>query len=99
MFERLEEIEKRYCQIEQDMAKPDATATMDAYKKLAKEYADSREIVETHREWKEMVSEEEKTSEMLKSETDEEMKALIREEGKALGERKAKLEALLRDKL
>lgn len=99
MFERLEEIETRYCRIEEDMAKPEATANMETYKRLAKEYTELRELVGLYREWKERTAEEEKTAEMLKPEADEEMRTLIREEAKTLGEEKAKIEALLRDKL
>lgn len=99
MFERLEEIETRYCQIEEDMAKPEATANLETYKRLAKEYTELRELVGLYREWKQRAAEEEKTAEMLKPEANEEMRALIREEAKTLGEEKAKIEALLRDKL
>ena len=35
MFERLEEIEKRYEEIESEMATPEALANMEEYKKLA----------------------------------------------------------------
>jgi len=99
MFDRLREIEERYNRIEEEMAKPDATADIDSYKKLAKEYAEIKELVELYRGWKAKVGEEEKTAAMLKSEADEEMKALIKEEARILAEDKEGIEALLRDRL
>ncbi len=99
MFERLKEIEIRHCQIEEDMARPDATADLEAYRKLAKEYTELKEAVDLYREWKSRVAEEVKTTEMLKAETDEEMKVLIKEEAENLNREKVRLETLLRDKL
>lgn len=99
MFERLNEIEIRYCQIEEDMAKPDATANLETYKKLAKEYTELKEIVDLYREWKNKVFEGEKIAQMLKDETDEEMKILAKEESGSIEERKIELEGFLRDKL
>ncbi|MCX5805319.1 MAG: peptide chain release factor 1 [Proteobacteria bacterium] len=99
MFERLKEIEERYCQIEEDMAKPDATADLEAYRKLAKEYTELKEVVDIYRDWKSRAAEEEKTAEMLRVETDEEMKLLIKEEAANLNGEKVRLEALLREKL
>jgi peptide chain release factor 1 len=99
MFDRLKETEERYGRIEEDMAKPDATADIDSYKKLAKEYSEIKELVELYREWKEKDAEEEKTGEMLRTETDEEMRALVREEARILAEEKGRIEAILREKL
>lgn len=99
MFEKLEESERRYEEIEYEMARPEAVANMDIYKKLTKEYAELKEFVEPFREWKKTKDEEEKTLEMLKSETQEEMKALIKEEANQLSDDKEKLETLLRGRL
>jgi peptide chain release factor 1 len=99
MFERLREIEERHDRIEEDMAQPDATADMDSYKKLAKEYSEIKELVDLYREWKEKDAEEAKTAEMLRTEIDEEMRTLVREEARALAEEKGKIEAFLREKL
>jgi len=99
MFDKLHETEARFTEIEQEMAKPETVANMDVYKKLAKEYTDLREIVEPFREWKKTKEEEEKTLEMLKSETQEDMKALIKEEASHLAAKKEGLEATLRERL
>jgi len=99
MFEKLDEIEKRYNEIEAEMAKPGVIANMEVYKKLAKEYTDSKELVVPFREWKKAKSEEVKILEMLKSETQEEMKTLIKEEAKQLSKKIEGLENFLRDRL
>ncbi len=99
MFERLEEIEKRYNEIEADMAKPESLANMEEYKKLAKERTDLRDVVDAYRDWKRKQDELEKTGELLKKETDEEMKALAREEVALIEEGLKSLEALLRERL
>jgi peptide chain release factor 1 len=80
MFGKLVELEKRFEDIEAEMIKPEVLSNMEAYKKLAKERTDLKEVVETYREWKGAKAEHEKTSELLKHEADEEMKELARED-------------------
>jgi peptide chain release factor 1 len=99
MFERLEEIEKRYNEIESDMAKPESLANMEEYKKLGKERTDLKDVVDAYRDWKRKQDELEKTRELLKKETDEEMKALVREEMAFIEEGLKSLEVLLRERL
>jgi peptide chain release factor 1 len=99
MFERLEETEKRYDDIEEEMAKPGAIANLDAYKKLAKERTDLKEIVDTFREWKKKKGEAEEALEWARAETEEEMRTMAREEATALQGETDRLEALLREKL
>ena len=50
--ERLEDMERRFDRIEEDMARPDVISNMEEYKKLAKEHAELREAVSLFREWK-----------------------------------------------
>ena len=99
MFERLQEIEKRYEDIEAEMATPEALSNMEEYKKLAKERTDLKDVVDIYRDWKKKRDEAENTKELLKVETDEEMKALAREDLGALEETLTSLEAQLREKL
>jgi peptide chain release factor 1 len=99
MFERLAEIEKRYEEIESEMARPETLANMDEYKKFAKERAEHKEVVDIYRDWKKKKEECLKTRELLGSEQDEEMKTLAKEEVAAIEEETEALELLLRDKL
>ena len=50
--EKLEAMERRFDAIETDMANPNATSNMEEYKKLAREYAELRDVVGLFREWK-----------------------------------------------
>jgi peptide chain release factor 1 len=99
MFERLAELEKRYEEIESEMARPETLANMEEYKKFAKERAEHKEVVDLYRDWKKKNEERDRTRELLGSEQDEEMKALAREEVAIIEEETAGLELLLRDKL
>ncbi len=99
MFERLAEIEKRYEEIESEMARPETLANMDEYKKFAKERAEHKEVVDIYRDWKKKKEECLKTRELIGSEQDEEMKTLAKEEVAAIEEETEALELLLRDKL
>ena len=99
MFERLAELEKRYEEIESEMARPETLANMEEYKKFAKERAEHKEVVDLYRDWKKKKEECDKTRELLGFDQDEEMKALAREEVAIIEDEAGALELLLRDKL
>ena len=96
---KLEDMEKRFEQIEADMARPAAISNMEEYKKLAREHAELRELVAMFREWKRVGAELQKTKEMMQQETDEEMRDLAREEAALLEKENERLESLLKGKL
>jgi peptide chain release factor 1 len=96
--EKLEAIERRFEEIESEMASPDKQGNPDEYRKLAKEHAEIRELVATFREWKRIKEEAAKTKELLVSE-DEEMRELAKDEIARLNEEDSRLEALLKSKL
>jgi len=99
MFERLAQIESRYDEIESEMAKPETLSNMEEYKKLAKERSEIKDTVDVYRDWKKKQSELAKAGELLKTETDEDIKNLAREEIAALEDTTNKQEAVLREKL
>lgn len=99
MFDKLKEIEERYNEIENELAKPEVIANMDVYKRLGKEYADLREFVDLYREWKRKKEQEVDTLSMLESESDEEMKALIKEEAHHLVSELERIESDTRERL
>ncbi len=84
MFDKLEALEKRYEELEQDMARPETIANLSLYKQLAVERAELRDFVEGFRAWKRLKNEAFKTLALLESESDEEMRALIKEEADLL---------------
>ena len=99
MFERLEETEKRYREIEEEMAKPEAVSNMETFKLLARERTELKEVVDLYREWKKQKEEAAKVAEMIQSETEEELKELAKEEAAVLEKAAEKLEARLTEKL
>ena len=48
MLEKLEEIKKRYLEVEQLLSLPESTSDMVLYKKLSKEYKDLKKIASKH---------------------------------------------------
>jgi peptide chain release factor 1 len=99
MFERLADIEARYDEIEDMMAKPETIADFDLYKRLAKERTELKDVVDLYRVWKKKQGETDKTLEIVEAAQDEEMKALAREEVTALTQDKERIEAQLKEKL
>ena len=99
MFERLEETEARYREIEDEMSRPESIANMEVYKKLARERTELKEVVDLYREWKKRKEEAEKVAAMIESETDEDLKELAREEAEVLDRERADFEALLTERL
>jgi peptide chain release factor 1 len=93
--EKLEEIERRFQEIETGMARPENISNQEDFRKLAKEHAELREIVATARELKKIKTEAEKTQELASHETDGEFKEMAQEELRLLGKRQEELEALL----
>jgi peptide chain release factor 1 len=81
------------------MARPAVISNMEEYKKLAREYAELRDLVSLFRDWKKVKSEVRTTKDLLQQETDEEMKDLAREEAALLEKEDERLESLLRGKL
>ena len=99
MFERLQEIEKRYQEIEEEMVKPEALANLESYKKLAKERAELKELVDLFREWKKRDEGAANAQEIFRSAPEEDMKALAKEELALLEKEKERLETSLRERL
>jgi peptide chain release factor 1 len=99
MFKRLIELDKRFDDIEAEMTKPEVLSNMEEYKKLARERTDIKELVDAYREWRAAKSEHEKTTELLSRESDDEMKALAREELASLEKEMERVEGLLADSL
>jgi peptide chain release factor 1 len=92
MWDRLEQIERRYHQLDEQMAAPEIATDLKQLQALAREKASLEEVVTKYREYKKTSGELEKTKSMLTSELDEEMSALVKHEIQNL---EAKLERQL----
>ena len=85
MFDKLENVEKRYEELNQKISDPEVIANQTEWQKLMKEHADIADIVEKYREYKKVVQSIEDLKEML---NDKEMHDLAQAE---LDENKEKL--------
>jgi peptide chain release factor 1 len=90
MFQKLEDVERRYLELERSLVDPTIIGNRKEYARLGKERADLEDIVERYREWKKLAAEFEGHKSLLE-EADSEIRELAKAELPALRER---LEAL-----
>lgn len=96
MLAKVAGIEKRYKEIEIDLAKPETLADQDKYKALSKEYSEMKEIVDAIRELKTVTAQLAESTELLKDETEPEMWEFIEKETEDLKAKQAELEEKLK---
>ena len=84
MIEKLNELEKKYEELNGILADPAVIADQAAYQKHAKAHRDLHEIVEKFAKYKEILNEIEETKALTQTETDPEMKKLADDELAAL---------------
>ncbi len=92
-FQKLREIEARFGVLEGQMSDPAVVQDPSAYQKLAKESKEIGPIVERYRAYKETLQELTKVQEMVRAESDPELKELAHEELRALESRRDALDA------
>ena len=91
MFDKLDDILKRYDEIMEQINDPNVVNDQDNFRKLMKEQSDLTPIVESYKKYKEAKQTVEDSLAILEEESDEEMRELAKEE---LNEAKASIEAL-----
>ena len=91
-FQRLKEIETRFGEVERQMSDASVAQDPSAYQKLARESKEMTPVVERYRAYKATLAEMTKLQEMLRVETDAELKEMAHEEMKALDARKDALD-------
>jgi peptide chain release factor 1 len=96
MFERLEEVERRYEILYHLLGQPEVISKQDELQRVAKEYAELRKVVDLYRKFKKLDVEIEESRHLLSSEEDEEMKRLAKEELDRLLVEKEKVEGDLK---
>jgi len=94
LLDRLEQIDKRYRELEEQMAAPEVTVDPKRLQKLAQEMASIDNIVTKYREYKAASKSLAETRAMLSGGLDEEMKTLVKQEIESL---ESKLEHLLQE--
>lgn len=80
MWEKLEAIEKRYREIEEEMARPDVASDYDRLQKLAREHASLQEIVGIMREYRRLQDALSDARAILQEGGDQDLVAYAREE-------------------
>jgi peptide chain release factor 1 len=96
MFDRLEDIYKRYKEIEEELLNPNIVNDKDKYRKLMKEQSGLTEIVEKYLEYKANQKAIEDSLLILDEESDEEIRELAREELNACKQRTGEIEEELK---
>lgn len=96
MWERLEELARRYEEINEEMARPDVATNYERVQTLAKERARLDDVVALYNAYKDTVRQLEDAQSMLADTTDAELRALAREEIDSLDEKRGHLEEQLK---
>ncbi len=93
MFEKLEEVEKRYEQLNALLSDPNIIAQQNEFQKYAREQSEIASVVGKYREYKKVDSQIKESRIILDEEEDAEMRALAEEELEGLLEDKEAIEA------
>jgi len=92
-FQKLRDIESRFGEVEAKMSDPDIARDPSAFQRLARESKEITPIVERYRAYKAALGEISKIQEMVRGESDAEMKEMAHEELRALEARRDALDA------
>ena len=80
MLGRLEKIEVRFKELEEEISKPEVVSNLNLLQKLAQERSSLEGLVDRYRHYKETEHSLKETCQMLKDESEEELAAMIKEE-------------------
>ena len=96
MFDKLEELTGRYEEIRNELSAPEVVNDMARYRQLMKEQNDLGVVVDKYSEYKTAVKTIEESLELLESESDEDMRDMLKEELNAAREDKERCERELK---
>ena len=92
MLDKLKAIKERYMYLEEQMSDPATLADMKKYRKVGKDYKKLEPIVKAYDEYQSVVDAISESKEILRTEDDEELKEMAKEELDELQPRRAELE-------
>ena len=95
MFAKLENLERRYADLEQQLSSPDILNDQNRYRKMTKAHADLREVVDVFKKYKEQRAQFEE-SKAMQDDPDPEIRAMATQEAKDLEESIDQLEQELK---
>lgn len=96
LLEKLEEIYKRWLEIAEEVAKPDAMSDMKRYIKLNKDYKDIQPVVEAYKKYKNLLENIANAKEIILNEKDEDFRAMAKQELDEWSEEREKYEDEIR---
>ena len=99
MYERLDQLEKKYDELTQALASPEVMNDSAKYQKTAKAHAELSAVVEKYREFKDLRRGISESKQMLAEETDAELRAMAQEELTQLESRVGAVEAEIKQLL
>ena len=99
MIDKLENILKRYQEIEKEMMDPNVVNDQQRFRGLSIEEANLSPVVEKYKEYKNVIQEMKDSEELLEEETDEELLELAKEELETCKSRMEELEEELKMEL
>ena len=91
MFDKLDDLLRRYEEIMNELAEPDVANNQERFRKLMKEQSDMTPLVEAYTEYKKCKQDVEDSLAMLEEESDEEMREMLKE---TLNDSKKRIEEL-----
>ncbi|MBQ2558190.1 MAG: PCRF domain-containing protein, partial [Lachnospiraceae bacterium] len=89
MFDKLEDVCKRYEELQLELSSPEVTSDTNRFRKLMKEQSDCEPLVTAYTAYKKAKQTVSDSLEMLEAETDPEMRDLLKEE---ISDAKARIE-------
>ena len=90
MFDKIEELERRYQELEALLSDPSVISNQPEFRKFSREHSDLSSLVAAYRRWRKIVDEIKDNQEML---SDPDMKEMAEDELKSLAAEKEQLEA------
>ena len=97
MFKKLEELEKKYEELNKNLSDPEIIANQSKFQECAKIHSDISKPVLKYKKYKDIIKEIEENSKLFSEEKDTEFKKLISEELEILKEKKSNLEIELKE--
>ena len=91
MFAKLENLERRFEDLEQQLASPDALSDQERYRKLTKAHADLKEVVDVFRKYRDVQAELAESRALLQD-ADADIRSMAQEEIKTLEPKAGELE-------
>lgn len=96
LSEKLDQLDVRYQQMTQELSTPEIVSDSARFQKLAKQHSDLEEIVNKHREFKQIEKDLAGTRQMIVESEDAEMRHMAQEEERQLTTRKEQIERELK---